>query len=178
MKFTFKQYNDILNLTEDQVTEEKLTEIFGAFFGGKTQPNKDKAVADLKAKKASLQTSIQQKTGALTKNKQALDKNAEWMKWIHDENSKKTGLGNQKRIDKLPSSQQSASMSRAAERDWVKSLTNEAAAITYKGYKIAKKERGMYHVTKGTTFVGHGKDHQSAMKVADKHMAGESVNEV
>jgi len=175
MKLSFKQYSALANLTEDQVSEEKLTEIFGAFFGNKSPAAKASAVADLKAKKAGLQTSIAAKQGALAKNTKALDKNKEWMNWVASQKNPSA----QKKFDKIPSNQQNAAMARAAERDWVQGLANEAevferAEITYKGYKLSRKEGGVYHVTKGTTFVGHGKDYQEAMKVADKHREDEA----
>src|SRR5271166_1506338 len=126
MKVSFKQFNDLANLTEDQVTEEKLEEIFGAFFGGKKPAEKTAATADLKAKKAGLQTTLTGKQGALAKNTAGISsKEQEWRNWIHGENSKKSGIGADKKIDKLPSSRYTAAQSRAAERDWVKGLQKE-----------------------------------------------------
>ncbi len=178
MKVSFKQFNDLANLTEDQVTEEKLEEIFGAFFGSKKPEEKKAATADLKTRKAGLQTALKGKQGALAQNTAALSqKEKDWRNWIHDENSKKSGIGAEKKIDKLPTSRYTAAQARAAERDWVHGLKKEGyfseareTVIPYKGYKIKKTEGGNYHVMKGPRFIGHGKDHQEAMKVADKDM--------
>src|SRR5271167_1598613 len=185
MKLTFKQFDTLINLTEDQVTEEKLEEIFGAWFGKKKPEEKTAAVAKGKivagAKKTDLQTALKGKEAALAKNKADLAKNAEdWRNWIHSEkNPKKSGISAGSRMDKLPSNRQTAAMARAGERDWVKSLTKEAfekPGIPYKGYTIKRKD-GLFHVMKGPRFIGHGKDHQEAMKVADKDMDENQVQE-
>jgi hypothetical protein len=120
MKLTFKQFNTLNNLSEDQFTEEKLEEIFGAFFGGKSKEDKAKTIADLKSKKDSLQANLQKKTAALTANKQNLNKNQKWMDWVAAEKAKKSGQpqAKQKAYDAVPTSQHSAGMAKAAERDW------------------------------------------------------------
>lgn len=61
MKLTFKQFSLLSDLSPEQVTEEKLEEIFGAFFGGKSQAEKIKIAAELKAKKAYATLTPQQK---------------------------------------------------------------------------------------------------------------------
>jgi len=177
MKLTFKQYNSVAELPHDEVTEEKLTEIFGAFFGNKPQADKNKAVADLRNKKANVQKTLQQKTAAKTANTQKLDKNKEWMDWVASQKNKDSQPASaQKKIDKVPSSQLNAAGARAAERDWVASLRKEdfvsekiGTEIPYRGYKIKKTETGNYHVMKGPKFIGHAKDHQEAMKKIDAH---------
>ena len=188
MKVTFKQYSSLADLTEDQVTEERLEEIFGAFFGNKSPAEKTAATAAIRDKKASLQTTLKGKEAGMARNKAGLSSNEEdWRKWIHSEkNPVKSGISTGSRMDKLPSARHTASMARAGERDWVKSLKKEGfqfdhvnglkikeanKLVLYKGYSINKKEGGNYHVTKGPQFIGHAKDHQEAIKVADKHMA-------
>jgi hypothetical protein len=54
MKASFKQYNSFFDLPDEQITEEKLNEIFGAFFGGKSKDAKTKAMDELKAKKSKM----------------------------------------------------------------------------------------------------------------------------
>jgi hypothetical protein len=165
MKLTFKQFSQLSNLTEDQVTEEKLEEIFGAFFGGKSQPDKDKAVADLKAKKAGTQQAMNKNTAALAANKGKLDKNKEWMDWVASQNN----TGAPAKPGAKPNVADKHGERRSSDFAYAQRGMKEAkeTKIPYKGHTITKKDAGTYHITKGPRFIGHAKDHQEAMKKID-----------
>lgn len=121
MKATFKQFNDFVNLPDEELTEERLAEIFGWSEKEKLEKSKQK-IAALQAKKDALkkqqaagQNSMANKTGQI------------------NQAGKKLGVSTgPKPYDKKPNQQLTGAQSRAAERDWAANLgsTNESVEVT------------------------------------------------
>lgn len=111
MKPTFKQFSQFVDLQEEELTEEKLDEIFGSFFNKAvdaiTKTPQQKREEEIKKKLLAKRTDLKKKEEELKKQKafKAAKASAEM-----DSYARKT------RSAAHPSS---ASGARAAERDWV-----------------------------------------------------------
>ena len=104
MKVTFKQFNQVMNLPEGEITEAQLDEIFGIF------KNDDKLA---KAKKE--REELVKKLGAKQYALRVKEKNAAM--------AKANVAANRKPMSKDP---RSAAGGKAAEMDWVKSMQSES----------------------------------------------------
>lgn len=117
MKPTFKQFNEYVNLRDEELTEEKLDEIFGKFFNkvadAVTKTPQQKREEEIKKKLAAKRTDLKGKEEELKKQKAFASAKASV---DMDKFARKT------RSDAHP---RSAAGARAAERDWVAGLAAE-----------------------------------------------------
>ena len=99
MRASFKQFVDLIDSDPEQLSEEQLTEIFGAFFGKKSPATRDEKVAQLKAEKERLE-----------KLRAA--------KWAQAKQATQTSIT--RNMKPVPTGHTSAAaQGRAAEQDWM-----------------------------------------------------------
>jgi hypothetical protein len=113
MSLSFKQFKTVLELPDDQLTEEKLAEIFG-WSPEEKKAKAAKALADIQAKKKNAAAMVARARA----DKAAVAKAGGLGGYMMDPKEK----GMLKRDVRQPTS---ASGGRAAERDWVRSMQSE-----------------------------------------------------
>jgi hypothetical protein len=132
MKVSFKQFSKFVDLPQEEVSDEQLTEIFGLF-------QNNKKVDDLKAKRTGLKQAEIDKRKQIDKKKDELfAKRAAELRHNGGFNPLEKGTGTMR---------SAAATGRAAERDWVAGLTSEGvdANLTAQLEKVVRDiEEGKY----------------------------------
>lgn len=159
MKPTFKQFNEYVTLRDEELSEEKLNEIFGTFFNkvadAITKTPQQKREEEIKKKLAAKRDDLKAK-------EEELKKRQEFAKAKAKVEVDRPGY----RPSRGTTHPSSASGARAAERDWVQGMATEGvhAHNGIMEYETYKDKKGVTWNDEGYSDAGHNKNDRKATK--------------